>query len=399
MTGNPLSGHTKANVGTLSGGVATAVDGLIDGSHIISPSLTNIYEGVHGNGILLLEDTATGEGTRNQPENLPGMCDPKTNTYTVEVTGGNVVIDGAVYSFAGGYDGSGNPSSDDVDFTTSSVHKTGSPSALSSGQEALIVVYLSTDGDAANNVYWEMGSAVTTGANVYPVCPSAFLNYPSGSLSSKQSVVLAVIRVVYNGSGGGGDLKISITEVNDKRVFLKPSPVYFTPVTTGAVGATTAVDTHIKLDNIYGTGVEQGDFTGTKLGGLWQSFGGQIGSTVAGDNAKDVLYYSATHAVRYTRSVFDRVLTSTATSIDLTAADANILVLTPGGTFAITTDGCFPAGYVIEIKNLHGTNTGTFALTNSTTAAIGDTADADGGYARFVCITSHASDPTFVRLI
>ena len=180
---------------------------------------------------------------------------------------------------------------------------------------------------------------------------------------------------------------------------MKPSPVYFTPVTTGAVGATTTVDTHIKLDNIHGTGSEQGDFTGTTLGGLWQSFGGQIGSTVAGDNAKDVLYYSATHAARYTRSVFDRVLTSTATSLDLTAADANILVLTPGSSFAVTTSGCFPAGYVIEIKNLHASNTGTFALTNSTTAAIGDTADADGGYARFVCITSHASDPTFVRLI
>ena len=87
------------------------------------------------------------------------------------------------------------------------------------------------------------------------------------------------------------------------------------------------------------------------------------------------------------------------TVFDLTAADANILVLTPGSSFAVTTSGCFPAGHVIEIKNLHASNTGTFALTNSTTAAIGDTADADGGYARFVCITSHASDPTFVRLI
>jgi len=392
MTGNQLSGHTKANLAAMSGSVS-AVDGLTDGSHILSPSITNLYEGVHGNGILLLEDTATGHGTRNNPESLPGICEQVTNTYSVTVTGGNAVIDGAVYSFAGGVGGS-----DLVDFTSTSLHKTGSPSALSSGEEALIVVYLSTDNSAnAQNVYWEMGSAVTTGANVYPVCPSAFLNYPSGSLSSKQSVVLAVIRVVW--SDTGGDLKISMSEINDKRVFLKPSPVYFTPVTTGIVGATTTVDTHIKLDDIHGTGSEQGDFTGTTLGGLWQSFGGQIGSTVAGDNTKDVLYYSATHADRFTRSVFDRVLTSTATSIDLTAADANILVLTPGGTFAVTTSGCFPAGYVIEIKNLHGTNTGTFALTNSSTAAIGDTADADAGYARFVCITSHTSDPTFVRII
>ena len=120
--------------------------------------------------------------------------------------------------------------------------------------------------------------------------------------------------------------------------------------------------------------------------------------TVAGDNTKDVLYYSATHAARFTRSVFDRVLTSTATSIDLTSADANVLVLTPGGTFTITTSGPFPAGYIIEIKNTNGSNTGTFALTNSTTSAIGDTADADGGYGRFVCTVSHATNPTFVRL-
>jgi hypothetical protein len=132
---------------------------------------------------------------------------------------------------------------------------------------------------------------------------------------------------------------------------------------------------------------------------MWLGKGGQIGSTTAGDNTKDVLYYSATHAARFTRSVFDRVLTSTASSIDLTSTDANVLVLNPtGGNFTITTNGPFPAGYIIEIKNTHGSNTGTFALTNSTTSAIGDTADADGGYGRFVCTVSDATNPTFVRL-
>ena len=172
--------------------------------------------------------------------------------------------------------------------------------------------------------------------------------------------------------------------------------MYFSPVTSGAVAATTEVATHTALAQVHGSG-EYGDFGTT--GVLWQSYGGQIGSTTAGDNDKDVLYYSGTHAARFTRSVFDRVLTSTATSIDLTASDANILVLTPGGSFAVTTSGPFPAGYVIEIKNTHGSNTGTFALTNSTTSTIGDTADSDGGYARFVCTVSHATDPTFVRLL
>ncbi len=387
MTGNPLSGHTAANQASMSGsGVFT--DSLKDGQHITSPSLTNMLEGVHGNGIILEEDTAAGDAQRHTPEDLPGVCEQVTNTYTVRIEGGHAVIDGVVYAFAGGPG-----STQDVAFTTTSAHKRASYSALSSGQEALIVVYVSTD-TANQCITWELGSAVTTASNTYPTTPSAFLSNPKSSgLDVTQSVVLAVIRVVYSASGG--DLKLNISESNDKRIFIRPSPIYFTPVTTGAVAATTPVDTHAELDAFNG---DTGNFTASRLGGLWQSFGAQITSTTAGDNGKDVLYYSGTHAARFTRSVFDRVLTSTATSIDLTAADANILVLTPGGTFTITTSGPFPAGYIIEIKNTHGSNTGTFALTNSTTSAIGDTADADGGYARFVCTVSHATDPTFVRL-
>ena len=387
MTGNPLSGHTAANQASMTGsGVFT--DSLKDGQHITSPSLTNMLEGVHGNGIILEEDTAAGDAQRHTPEDLPGVCEQVTNTYTVRIEGGHAVIDGVVYAFAGG------PGiTQDVAFTTTSAHKRASYSALASGEEALIVVYVSTD-TANQCITWEMGTAVTTASNTYPTTPSAFLSNPKSSgLDVTQSVVLAVIRVVYSASGG--DLKLNISESNDKRIFIRPSPIYFTPVTTGAVAATTPVDTHAELDAFNG---DTGNFTASRLGGLWQSFGAQITSTTAGDNGKDVLYYSGTHAARFTRYVFDRVLTSTATSIDLTAADANILVLTPGGTFTITTSGPFPAGYIIEIKNTHGSNTGTFALTNSTTSAIGDTADADGGYARFVCTVSHATDPTFVRL-
>jgi len=386
MTGNPLSGHTNHNLAALSG-TASAVDGLADGDHIVSPTLTNILEGVHGNGVILEEDTANGATNRSVPENLPGICEQVTNTYTFTVTGGHAVIDGLLYAFAGGPG-----SSADIDITSSSNHKTGSPSALTSGQEALVVVYVSSDGGDANNIYWELGSPVTAAANTYPSAPSSFLNFPNGSLTVKQSVVLAVLRVVY--SSGGGNLKVSITEINDKRAFVRPSPLYFSPVTTGAVGAANApVDLHTELDNLHGGGDEAGDFTGSRFGALWQTHGSQISSTTAGDNQKDVLYYSATNAARYTRSVFDRILTSTATSIDITSADANILILTPGGSGAVTTSGSFPAGYVIEIGNLHASNDLTFALTNSTTSTV-----SAGGYGRFVCTVSHASDPTFVRV-
>ena len=394
MTGNPLSGHTAANHASAMTGSGVFTDSLEDGEHITSPSLTNMLEGVHGNGIILEEDTAGTASIRDNPEDLPGVCEQDTNTYSIRIVGGHAVLDGVLYKFAGGPG-----SSQLVELQTSSHHarqgshtSTSNYSALSSGQEALIVVYVSTN-TAEECITWELGTPVATSSNTYPTTPSAFLSTPLASLDVKQSVVLAVLRVVYSASGG--DLKLSISESNDKRVFVRPTPMYLSPVTSGAVGATTPVDIHTELDTFN---QDTGNFTASRFGALWQSFGSQIGSTTAGDSAKDVLYYSGTHAARFTRSVFDRVLTSTATSIDITSADANILVLTPGGSFAVTTSGPFPAGYIIEIKNTHGSNTGTFALTNSTTSAIGDTADADGGYARFVCTVSHATDPTFVRL-
>lgn len=381
MAGNPLSGHTNANV-SLSGS-ASAADKLIDGSHILSPSLTNLYEGVHGNGILLLQDTASGDSNRSVPEDLPGVIEQQTNAYTVRVTGGHCVIDGVIYTFAGG------PGSHlDISLNTASQSRTGSPATLTSGQEALIVMYVASDGSGTKgNVFWEMGTPVTTASNTYPSCPVSFLNAPNGSLTVKQSVVLAVLRVVYASSSG--DYDISVSESNDKRVFLRPSPIYFTPVTSGAVGATAAVDSHTDLDALHTGAAQAADFGASTLGGMWQSFGDQIGSTTAGDNDKDVLYYSATHAARFTRSVFDRVLTTAVTSLTITSSDANILILTArSGTCAVATSGCFPAGYIVEILNQDTGDTATFE--GATVAA--------SGYGRFVCTVSDASNPTFVRL-
>ena len=46
---NPNSGHTAENI-------TWGVDGLRDGDVITSPSLTNLVHGVHGDGILRLQD-------------------------------------------------------------------------------------------------------------------------------------------------------------------------------------------------------------------------------------------------------------------------------------------------------------------------------------------------------
>ena len=100
------------------------------------------------------------------------------------------------------------------------------------------------------------------------------------------------------------------------------------------------------------------------------------------------MYYSGNHAARYTRSVFDRVLTSTATSITLKSTDANILLLTPGGSATVTTSGSFPAGYIIELRNLHASNAVVFTRASNYSVA-------GGTLTRFVCTTSHATTPVF----
>jgi len=343
MTGNPLSGHTKANL-TLTG-TATAVDGLTDGDHILSPTMTNYLEGIHGNGILLEEDTAYGDSDRDVPENLPGTCDQVTNTYTFRVTGGTAILDGVLYSFAGGHSGS-----IDVPITTTSVHKTGSPTALTSGQEALVVVYVSSDGGTPDNVYWEMGTPVTTASNTYPTSPSAFLNAP-GSLTNKNTCVLATLRVVYNGAGG--DLKMDIQECNDKRVFARPSPIYFTPVTSGSVAATNAVT---DIDTVH-SGDEAGNLASSRMGALWQSYNAD------GDS---LLYYSAKDSggTRHTHVLGPSGIKSLtpSTTTTFTFNESNVFVITPTAAHQFNPTGTFPAGHTVFVSNhaAHGTNAITF---------------------------------------
>ena len=385
--GNPVSGHTNKNLTVTT---ATNADGLTDGEHIISPTLTNMIEGIHGNGIVMYDDTSVGEGSRNKPHELPGAVNYTSDTsFTVQ--GGYAVLDGIMYQFAGGVG-----ATTTYTLNTSSASAAGSPSALDDtagtggAKEALVVVYVSADNTAAvKNIYWELGTASPIGTNSYPATPKSFLNIPIATgtasenyLSNKQTVVLAVLRVVYD--AGGDDLKLEITEVNDKRVFVRPSPMYFSPITSGDVASTNEL---LDLDAFH-SGVGTGALEASRFGAMWQSFGAAVtGGTVPDDN-KDVLYYSGTHAARYTRSVFDRVLTSTAENITLKSTDANILLLTPSGNAIVTTGGSFPAGYIIEIRNLHASHTVAFVRASSYSIA-------GGTLTRFVCTTSHADTPVF----
>ena len=95
---DPLSGHTAAK--TFGGVDSKRVDGLRDGDGLSSPTLTNILQGLKGNGIIRLEDVAYGS-TRNAVDNQPGAV-KKASTHTMTISGGYVVLDGQLYEFAGG---------------------------------------------------------------------------------------------------------------------------------------------------------------------------------------------------------------------------------------------------------------------------------------------------------
>ena len=242
MADNPISGHT-----------AGANDGLRDGDHILSPSLTNIYEGLHGNGILLASDTAYSDGNRNNPSMLPGALEAGSDASKITVRGYSAVLDGILYT----------TTNTAVDFISTSPHKlTGSSTtALTDGKECLFVVLATSFG-----VRWVQTTPITTAAGAYSniggAIADAYLKMDGVTAAdNKQSIVLGVVRATCTSAASGiGDLKIQAqSERNDKRVFIRPSPFYLSPVTSGAVGDTTHLNGHTALAQIHGTG-EYGDF-------------------------------------------------------------------------------------------------------------------------------------------
>ena len=133
------------------------------------------------------------------------------------------------------------------------------------------------------HINFEQGSIIDTAANAYSTSASGYLKTPNDNNSVAQTVVIATVRAVYNSSADGANTAaISITEINDKRVFVNPTPIYLTPVTSGAsysVAAVSNIDT--ALDNLH-TG-QVGNFNASNLGAIWMSY------DASGNN---VLYFS-----------------------------------------------------------------------------------------------------------
>lgn len=322
MMSNPLKTHT---------------DNLADGDFLLSASLTNMLEGLHGNGLLLLEDTHTGSSIRNTPASLSGAVS-RVDAETIRIKGGLAVLDGLVVDFAGGYT-SNAPATFDIVLDVDNYFST----ALTSGQSCLVVVYVTTDNSSGvKRIGVERGSIASSGA--FPVAPSSFLN-EGGSLDVDQTTALAAIKVIYASNSTTYDIDVST--IYDVRTFVKPSPIYLSRMSSGALGATVSdsnrIDSHGDLDGMQGGGTENGAFTASNLGALWMSNDG------SGD---DVLYFSGGQdSGRRTHRLGPNKLSTTNTAQNVKFDDANFFYATPSGTVNLTPSGTFPPSHVVTVFN------------------------------------------------
>ena len=317
---NPISGHTKGSN-----------EGLTDGEHIISPSLTNIYEGLHGNGILSPYDTAYTGANRNAPASLPGAISQGANASKVTVKAFEAIIDGILYDFGGG---------SDVTITLGSTgdHLSGgSTTSLTSGQECLFIIIATAAG-----VKFTQSNIITTAAGAYPSVSgtsAAYLTDGKGT-QNQQSFVLGTVRATNSGGSTVGPGIQALSEFNDKRVFLRPTPLFFSPVTKGNVGTTTGINSHTALAGAH-TG-ESGDLGET--GVIWQSFNS--------DNESMLYYTRKDSSNRHTHLLGPTNINVSSPSGNLTFTfdSDQVFVLTPSTTINLNPSGTFPPGHTVFVS-------------------------------------------------
>ncbi len=216
-----IAGHTAAQ-NTLG------EDGLRDGDSLSPTTLTNLIQGVQGNGILRYQDGAYGS-TRNATNtgDQPGSMVRASNS-TLTVSGGFAVLDGAVYEFGGGVD-----NTITLDLNNGS-HGTGALT-LAANEEAIYTIFVAPSG-GNNKVHYEGGSPVDTTTGLYASAANQYLiDYDTGGThDNDKTIVLAVVRVQYVASGGGSN-NLNIIEINDKRVFVEGSADYRVPLSVGTI--------------------------------------------------------------------------------------------------------------------------------------------------------------------
>jgi len=362
MPQNPISGHT-----------AGTNDGLRDGDHIISPSLTNIYEGLHGNGVLNPHDTAYGSGNRNSPNLLPGFVSGSNHQVTIKAC--SVILDGVPYTID---DGSGGDVTINLTDTTTggSAFLTGtSTTALTTGKECLFAIVATSEG-----VKFVQSNVVTSGTGVYPslagtIADSYLTMSNVGTAQNKQSLVLATVRATFNaGALAANDLNLTLSEINDKRVFVRPSPFYLSPVTTGDINSTDHLNTHTALEQIHGGGgvSEHGDFGNN--GVLWMSYN-EV------DNSPNLYFSAKDGSNRHTHLLGpNRIKDITGSAnVDFDFDEAQVFICAASGAINLNPNAAvgaapFPKGHTVIVSVPSGSAI-TFDSTGlSSTLTAGDAA-------------------------
>ena len=392
---NPMSGHTAGT------GFSADAQGLKDGDGLTSPSLTNIYEGIHGNGIMRLAAGATGDALRNSIiSSTSGFVEEgPTGTSYVKVSGGFCKLDGTLYKFAGG-----NGSSVEVRIGTDTNFSGSLPSPPSSVSDVFVVIYLAAGLNGTHkHVMYEMGTPVAPSAGT-PLVPNVFLSKPTSlgtDSTNHQTTVLAIIR--YTLAAGQANISAAINAsgiVHDRRTILDAhTPLYLAPMTKGAIGGIADgdnIDSASVMDTRH-TSPENGDLSGSTFGAIWQTHteGNYVGHS-ASDNNHAILLYGAPRkldgvAVHDTHRLGPNQvveLTHSPSSVAFTFDQGNIfLVKTDDGAVTLTPSGDFPHGHIVRVRN-HG-KTGSNAVTfddakvNATDSATNRTI-ARGKYSEFV---------------
>ena len=384
MTKDALSGHTAAQ-NTLG------ADGLRDGDAMSSATLTNTLQGIHGSGLLRLEDNAFTASNRNNPMLQPGAM-TRASAFTLSITGGYVVLDGVLYEFAGGPGGSATMTLGDPN------HGSGGVALAATGEEALYVIYVAAN-NGISNVHYEGGSPVNVANGLYPTIPSQYLtDYDTVNANTNmKTVVLAVVRVKYKSSGGGSH-NVDIQEINDKRVFLPSSIRYMPPVSSGGLasnrvsdGGAEGINTMTHLKDLLHTAGDAGDVAvSDSITALWPSHprydltadaqvaatstdpgfgqGPSRGKDIDGNYVKNALYFAGRNnegtghysvrldgqGVEATQTEITGSITKTITSdgdsfIMLKVATGQVVTLNPEKDASANYK--FPEGHIIEVCN------------------------------------------------
>ena len=402
MATNPLAGHTAAQ------NTDNGDNGLREGDSLSSPTLTNMLEGIHGNGIIRLQDGAY-DSSRNETNsgNQPGSMTKHSDIWKLNVQGGLAVLDGVLYEFGGGPGGAGSV----VELGT---HGTGSALGAA-GEQSVYVIYVTPKGtDGHLHVSAAGGPPVQTSTGIYPQLPDTHLI--TNATTNEKIIVIGTVRCSYTTTGGGSNShNVQIDELNDQRHFISSAARYMVPLTASGLddgsggagtkhivrGATKGITTAAELLNMNGemTSPVDGNFGAGHAGGgglidvtaMWVSHanneaasltagpsasdagyghGPSRGRDRAGNATRDILFYAGQDnagagmpAIRLSGRGVDATsaaLTTASADWDVTPSGDSIFILQANAAITLTPTGQFPEGHIIEVRNT-GSSTIAFA--------------------------------------